>query len=151
MADAHRLADIESIKQLKARYLHLLDAKAWSEWSSLFAEDFVMEVADDFAGAGTMRGRDVAVASIRNWLGDTVTIHHAHNPVIEFMEDGRARGLWSFEDRLYRSDGGRSHGFGHYHDEYRKSGGRWLIAATRVTRLRLVRVRPGADPAAPSA
>ncbi|WP_121712109.1 nuclear transport factor 2 family protein [Streptomyces sp. E5N91] len=33
------------------------------------------------------------------------------------------------------------HGFGHYHDDYRRTEGGWLIASSELTRLRLDIVR----------
>ena len=48
------------------------------------------------------------------------------------------------DDHFWAGEGsdlaGRSrHGFGHYHDGYRKASGRWLIARTRLSRIRVER------------
>ena len=41
MNDDTALIDIESIKQLKARYCRYLDTKDWDRWRDLFTDDFV--------------------------------------------------------------------------------------------------------------
>ena len=33
------LVEIEQIRQLKARYFHLMDQKRWDEWEQVFCED----------------------------------------------------------------------------------------------------------------
>jgi SnoaL-like domain len=43
--DAATLAEIEAIKQLKARYFRLLDTKRWDEWREIFSKDFEGQVA----------------------------------------------------------------------------------------------------------
>ena len=54
--------------------------------------------------------------------------------------DTTAVGIWPMEDRLWSTnDRGEEeylHGFGHYHEEYRRVEGRWLISYRRLTRLR---------------
>ena len=41
--DASRLADLEEIKQLKARYFRLMDTKQWDAWGDVFSEDCSMD------------------------------------------------------------------------------------------------------------
>jgi hypothetical protein len=42
------------------------------------------------------------------------------------------------EDKLIWRDGSRLHGYGHYHETYRKEAdGEWRIATLDLTRLRL--------------
>ncbi len=85
------------------------------------------------------------------------SVHHGHTPEIELTSDTTARGVWAMEDRLWwRRDGAHGgagddggsggdtagteewlHGYGHYHEEYRKVGGRWLISYRALTRLRV--------------
>jgi 3-phenylpropionate/cinnamic acid dioxygenase small subunit len=38
------LADIEQIRQLKARYFRFLDTKQWEAWRGLFTDDFTAHV-----------------------------------------------------------------------------------------------------------
>jgi hypothetical protein len=40
------------------------------------------------------------------------------------------------EDMLRWPNGMELHGYGHYHETYRKTDGGWRIASTKLTRLR---------------
>ena len=54
--------------------------------------------------------------------------------------DPTATGIWAMEDRLWWSVDGRErrlHGWGHYHERYRKVDGQWLIAYRRLERIRV--------------
>ncbi len=42
-------ADIEAIRQLKARYFRTLDQKDWSGYRQVFADDVEIDVTDDAA------------------------------------------------------------------------------------------------------
>ena len=64
------------------------------------------------------------------------TVHHAHTPIIEIVSDGEARGIWAMEDIVDRGSE-MIHGFGHYHEKYRRVDGKWRFAAVRLTRLRI--------------
>ena len=67
MNDAAALFDIELIKQLKARYCRHLDAKDWTAWRELFADDFVSEIAG--TGGRVIVGADEFVSYTRSTLG----------------------------------------------------------------------------------
>ena len=41
-----QLADIEAIKQLKARYFRLMDQKKWDEWAMVFSKDAPLVVPE---------------------------------------------------------------------------------------------------------
>jgi len=49
--DAATLAEIEAIKQLKARYFRLLDTKQWDAWREVFSDDFSADVDGGYAVA----------------------------------------------------------------------------------------------------
>ena len=57
-------------------------------------------------------------------------------PEIEILSDSEARGIWAMED-IVEFTGRRLHGFGHYHETYRKDGGQWRIARLHLTRTRI--------------
>jgi len=133
-------ADIEAIKQLKARYFRLLDTKQWEQWR--------LQFTDDCRYDGTSRpypGPDEFVAGTRERLHDATTIHHGHMPEIVIIGEGTARGLWSMFDWVefgQPRDVGRGvnrgfTGYGHYEEEYRREDGRWKISFLRLTRLKL--------------
>ncbi|MBY0280094.1 nuclear transport factor 2 family protein [Candidatus Binatia bacterium] len=134
------LADIEAIKQLKARYFRLLDTKRWQEWGEVFTVDAHLDTTDDAPHAGA-DGRDAIVALVSGAVGQAVTVHHGHMPEIEITGPSSARGIWAMEDRLeFPGDPPALvvHGRGHYHEEYeRAADGAWRIKSLRLVRLLL--------------
>lgn len=70
-------------------------------------------------------------------LADVVTVHHCHTPEIEVTSPDTATGVWAMEDMLRFGDGSELHGFGHYHETYRRTDEGWRIASSRLTRLRM--------------
>ena len=144
-----QLADLEAIKQLKARYFRLMDTKQWAAMREVFTEDVKIEGGrpydslDDFMDA-------------RSTLDPAITTHHGHMPEIVFLSPTLARGIWAMYDRVeypepfggtdYRGLDPREHsirgfmGTGHYEEEYRKDDGVWRISRLKLTRLRLVAI-----------
>ena len=76
------------------------------------------------------------------------SVHHGHCPEIEVLSDTEARGIWAMEDIVEFTDG-TLHGYGHYHETYRKEGGEWRIATLHLTRIRLTQSRPADFPDSP--
>jgi uncharacterized protein (TIGR02246 family) len=133
--DASRLADLEEIKQLKARYFRLMDTKQWDAWGDVFSEDCSMDSGPP--GAPTVHGRREIVAYVRGHIEHVVTTHHGHMPEIQLTGPDTASGIWAMFDQL-RGPGFEVDGWGHYHETYRRcADGRWRIASTRLTRLRI--------------
>jgi len=137
-ANVRMLLDIEQIKQLKARYFRLVDAKQWDDWALVFATDAVVEIPE---GDLVFRGRDEIVANISTVMEELRTVHHGHMPEIEITGDATARGIWAMYDYVEwpEQDGKRVglHGYGHYVEEYVREEGEWRIARTRLERLRV--------------
>jgi hypothetical protein len=142
-----QLVEIEEIKRLKARYFRLMDEKRWDEWAEVFAEDFEGEVHGPHPEL-RFHGRDDFVSRNREILATAPTIHHGHMPEIELTGADRAKGIWAMFDYVELPEF-TLRGFGHYHEEYVKQGGRWRIRSMRLTRLRCD-VTPG-PPAGPAA
>ncbi|MGZ4705292.1 MAG: nuclear transport factor 2 family protein [Acidimicrobiales bacterium] len=134
-----RLADIEAIKQLKARYFRLMDTKRWDDWGLVFATDVVMEVPEaDMVN----HGRAEVVQIVSSALEGARTVHHGHMPEIEITGTDTARGTWAMFDYVEWSagaDGARVGltGYGHYLEDYVREDGEWRIARTRLERLRV--------------
>lgn len=138
--DTTELAEIEEIKRLKSRYFSLMDTKRWDEWAEVFTDDAVMDVSDGTGQELVWRGRDQIVANVRGAIDSARTVHHGHMPDLRLTGAGSASGLWAMEDIVEHEgpDGSIAvHGYGHYHETYRKTGGRWQIASLRLTRLRV--------------
>jgi uncharacterized protein (TIGR02246 family) len=133
-----RLEAIEEIKALKARYFRCMDTKDWAGFAEQFAPHATMDMTSENAGVTT--GRHDIAAFVEAAVGDVTTVHHGHTPEIEILSDTTARGIWAMEDELRWPAGSpitAMHGYGHYHETYEKIDGRWLIASTRLTRLRV--------------
>jgi uncharacterized protein (TIGR02246 family) len=132
--DAAPLAEIEAIKQLKARYFRTMDAKDWAAMRDVFSDDVVMDTTS--SGGGVVAGADEFLVFLEGAIGDVVTVHHGHMPEIELTSPTTATGVWAMEDMLRWPDGSEMHGYGHYHETYVKVGGTWRIATSTLTRLR---------------
>ena len=98
MNDDTALMDIESIKQLKARYCRYLDTKDWDRWRDLFTDDFVGDTTQ--AGGTVIVGADEFIACTRNTIGKSsqATVHQVHAPEIELTSTTTARGFWALND-----------------------------------------------------
>jgi uncharacterized protein (TIGR02246 family) len=134
---------IEQIKQLKARYFRTMDRKDWEGFAEVFASDAVAGT-----GAAALHGREQIVAGVAAIAESARTVHHGHMPEIEVTGDGTARGTWAMHDHFVELAGDPPKGFtgyGHYHDTYAIEDGRWRIASTVLTRLR-IDAHPGGLP-----
>jgi uncharacterized protein (TIGR02246 family) len=127
--------DIESIKQLKARYFRTMDTKDWLAMREVFTDDVVMDMTE--SGGGVISGADRFLAFLRQAIGDVITVHHGHMPEIAVTSATTATGVWAMEDMLRWPDGSEMHGYGHYYEAYEKVGGAWRIKSSKLTRLRM--------------
>jgi SnoaL-like protein len=128
------LVEIETIKQLKARYCRYLDTKEWSAWRTIFADDFLSDTSQ--AGGKVIEGADEFVAFTRKSLRNQATAHQVHAPEIELTSATTARGIWALEDVVRLGPGVNLRGYGHYHETYEKVDGQWRIKSSTLTRLR---------------
>ena len=142
MDDIERLVAIQEIKQVKANYFWGLDHKDWDLWRrEVWASHGRLEVPEVNEAYEPL---EKVIEAVSSQVGDQVSVHHGHQPIIEFTSDTEAKVIWAMEDRLYRSkeyplhDGSTYlHGFGHYHETYVKLDVGWRIQSSRLTRLRL--------------
>ena len=125
--------DIESIKQLKARYFRTMDTKDWDAMRRVFTDDLVADTSA--AGGNVVEGADEFVAFLRSTLADAVTVHQGHMPEIDLTSETTATGIWALNDIIIWSSGMRLDGYGHYHETYEKSDGEWRIKSSKLTRL----------------
>jgi uncharacterized protein (TIGR02246 family) len=129
------IEDIEAIKQLKARYCRTMDTKDWAAYRGLFTDDVTMDTTD--SGGNVVTGADQFLDFLVATLADVVTVHHVHAPEIEVTSPDTATGIWAMEDTLRFADGTELHGYGHYHETYRRAEEGWRIASSTLTRLRM--------------
>jgi hypothetical protein len=142
MDPAQALMELEQIRVLKARYFRFVDTKAWAAFAELFEDDATAEFPSDQPGL-TLRGREEIAGQIAALLDDVTSLHQGYMPELELTSPTAAKGVWAMEDRLeWPADapGGarRLHGWGHYHETYRKSAAGWRIASLVLTRLKVV-------------
>ena len=145
MTSVSQLADIESIKQLKAQYTRFIDTKNWDGLASLFSDSARFELGVDLESGKQFWSKAEYVKLFRDMLGQAITVHQAYLPEITITGPTTATGVWAMFDFLDFNGapgplpgGGRVvRGYGHYHEEYVKEDGQWRISAYRVTRLRL--------------
>jgi len=138
-ATVAELAAIEKIRRLKARYFRCVDTKDWPALAALFTADatvFFPESQDAPVSAAD------GITFIAAALDVGVSVHHGHMAEIEILSETSARAVWAMEDRLYWDEGAIGalglhalHGYGHYHEAYRKEDGVWLIESFRLSRL----------------
>ena len=137
MADLEMIDAFVAISQVKARYCRTLDTKQWDAFSDLFTEDFVLDVpgVDE-----PIRGRDNAVAFIRDSVGEALTAHQVHLPEID-LDGDQARVVWAMQDRNTwdppRNGLSTLRGYGQYHERYVRVDGTWKIAEQRLVYLQL--------------
>jgi hypothetical protein len=129
--DLGRVLDLESIKQLKYRYLRTLDLKRWEE----FAEVFLPEATGDYGEGLSFGSRDELVAFMRENLGpQMVTLHQCHHPEIA-VDGDRATGVWYLEDKVLMPEHRLVlEGAAFYEDRYVRTPEGWRIEHTGYRR-----------------
>jgi SnoaL-like domain len=135
-----RLEAVEEIKQLKARYFRCMDTKDWDGFAAVFTSNARMDVSGEMPdGGGVTTGNREITAFVRTSIDDVTTVHHGHTPEIDVTSPTSAAGVWAMEDHLWWPEGSPirlMHGYGHYHETYKKVDGQWLIKSTTLARLR---------------
>lgn len=139
VAPLERLAAIEEIRQLRARFARALDTKQWRALHDCLTGDCHFDCTQEEGVSEPWIGADTIVENISRAFATAVTVHHAHTAEIEIAAPDAATGVWAMQD-LLRFPGEppvNVTGFGHYHEEYRKMSDGWRIARYRLTRLRV--------------
>ena len=136
------LQAIEAIKQLKARYFRMMDTKDWDGLAAVFTDDVEIDMTGE--GGGITRSVAEYLPFLRENIEHVTTVHHGHMPEITLTSDTTATGIWAMEDMLRWPDGNELHGYGHYHEDYRKLDGQWRIRRSVLTRLRMDFTTPDA-------
>ena len=134
------LQDIEEIQTLKARYIRFGDMKRWDDLAKLLTDDFaaLFEIAPRFSKDQPRRaelsGRSLFINTWASALVGVVTMHTVFLPEITLVSPTAANGIWGMHD-LVKMPNCVFEGWGHYHDQYVKEHGVWMIKASSVTRI----------------
>lgn len=145
MTEVERIAAILDIYALKARYFRTMDNKDWAGLEAVFAPDLIADFRESTGQhdeSQLIHGAATYVANLAPILQQIDTVHHGHMPEISIESADSATGIWAMEDKLWAKDGAPvpfkwMHGYGHYHERYRRIDGEWRIAEVRLTRLRV--------------
>jgi hypothetical protein len=140
-----RLEATEELRNLKARYFRLMDTKQWDELREVFCSDLKVMTPE---GKIYVEGGAAYAAALRNSLKHAVSCHQGLMGEVEVIDAENAQAIWAMQDVIEWQDRHPAMGWksilgrGHYHETYRKEGGRWRIATLTLTRLRLDTVMP---------
>lgn len=150
MDEIERLAAIEAIKQVKARYFRGVDTGNGALVRSILAEDCVLDYRgcciDPATGRDYLPAMNIVMNGRTSWssggLRDIgiVSAHHGHNSEITIENPSRASAVWSMTDHLFMPPGGAYSamtGYGFYHETYEKVGAEWFIKSLRIERTRV--------------
>lgn len=120
--------DIESIKELKAKYWRCVDNKLWDEVTGCFAEDALIDYPN-----GVFRGRQAIAQSFKETLSHGPVAHEGRSLGIEITSDTTARASWQADVSMTdpRTNAPLRLGTS-YEDEYVKQGDRWLISVSEM-------------------
>lgn len=148
MTETERLAAIEAIRNLKAKYWRGVDFIDGALVRSILHPDCVLDYrgccTDPVTGADHMPQMNIVMKGRDSWQTGNleeprvVTVHQGHQVEIEVTGETTASAIWVFTDRFFIPPGGpftRLTGYGHYHETYEKLDGVWLLKTTRITRL----------------
>jgi hypothetical protein len=131
------LAALESIRQVKYRYLRCVDLKRWEELAATLTPDATADYGTPALGEPLrLAGRDAIVTFLRDSLGTgIITTHFASQPEITIDAD-TASGTWCFEDTVIATEHRvMIKGAAFYEDRYARGGdGEWRIAHTGYIR-----------------
>ncbi|WP_037858943.1 nuclear transport factor 2 family protein [Streptomyces sp. NRRL S-340] len=148
MDTAERLATIEDLRRVMARYVRYADHQRWQDLAGLFTPggSFTPHKPDGSVWM-RMEGRDGIAATVGASGGPGVTlVHHLFSDEIDVDSATTAHGVWAMEDIVTRPEDAElseaipfrvMHGFGHYHARFVKKDGTWYIDELKQTRVRL--------------
>jgi hypothetical protein len=136
------LVEQDAICKLKALYFYHLDHKNWDEWSSLFVSDARFTIDRGTSAGGKAHSERLeGLAAIVKFVKDSVqtanTVHHGHMPLISLQSENEASGIWAMADIVDYGSDNVLHGYGHYHETYRRIDGAWKFNSIHLTRLRI--------------
>jgi len=148
MTETEKLAGMEEIRQLRAKYWRGVDSHDGELVRSILAEDCVLDyngcMTDPTTGVDHMPVMNLVLRGRDSWQTDNlegpkiVTVHTGHQYEIDITGETTAEGIWYFTDRFFMPEGGpfsRFVGYGRYHETYEKAADGWKLKTTRIERI----------------
>ena len=129
------LVELELIKQLKYKYLRVLDQHEFDEMRSVLTEDVEARYSD---GKYSFDGVEAVIDFLKESMGSEkfLSSHAVHHPEITLHGDGTASGIWKLEDTVIVGDHDINiSGAAFYYDEYVKTDDGWRIRSTGYRRI----------------
>lgn len=128
-----RLEDIESIKQLKANYLHSCDKKEIDDIRNCFSAG---EIFIDYGAIGTFNNREsfLEVFQAMACNEHVADMHHGQNPQITWINEEKASAIWDlYFYQVNTETQNLTQLAGSYFDEYERQNNQWVIVKTLFT------------------
>lgn len=125
-----RLEDIESIRQLKARYFHACDRKDIAAIKSCFGNG---KIHIDYGAIGIFDNRDAFLAVYQQMAchPHIIDVHHGQNAQIHWNSEFHATAIWDlFFYQIDKSTNNLTQLAGFYTDKFEKVDGNWVIVET---------------------
>ena len=125
-----RIEDIESIKQLKARYWFACDQRDPEAIRQCFTQN---ELLIDFGFIGQFTNLDTFLELFLQMTDKPshIDLHHGLAPEIEIIDKTTAKGRWRMQFQLIETETQVAQFMGGYYlDEYCKEGDDWKIKST---------------------
>lgn len=139
-AQSNTVSDIEQVRRAKALYCRFVDTKEWARFSDLLEPAVHVQAYDPAGGTiAAFDDRGSYVDAVSAFLHGAQSIHQVHNDEIDQLSDTEISGIWSMEDVIVfpkNSDGrpARLHGYGHYHELWRRGPDGWRLARMELRR-----------------
>ena len=128
-----RLEDIESIRNLQAKYQRCLDTRDFESLEACFSPDVVTSYD---GGKMSFSGREETLAFLRRVMtADMPSSHLIHGGEIDILDKESATARWYLEDfLLHRKFLVKLHGAAVYDVRYVKTGVEWFICSIGYSR-----------------
>jgi hypothetical protein len=150
MTETERLAAIEAIRQVKARYFIGADTGDVAMMRDTLAEDCVLDYTgcfvDPASGRNFLAAYDMVVRGRDQWptasLKDAgiVSVHQGHHATVDILSETEAKAIFAMTDMFYMPPGAefsQINGYGLYHEVYVRTRGEWRIRTLTLQRLRV--------------
>ena len=125
----------------KSRHLRFLDTGQLEAYAAMLTEDYELDVTA-VAPIPVVKGREAAMALVRQMVSTAKIVHHVHLPSIEINGEV-AEATWPMQDITIRGpEEPRLLGFGYHHDRWVRLEGQWKCAASRLSRLHSEKLAP---------